>query len=600
MKPHGMTAALVQQGVEGKKMIRKPIITVLGHVDHGKTSFLDKIRGTAVTEQEAGAITQHIGATEVPFEVIKKIAGEMIQKYGFKISLPGLLFIDTPGHEAFTNLRERGGSIADLAVLVIDLEQGMQPQTMESIEILKNFKVPFVVVLTKLDKLHSWNSIEGTVSANMKTQLTEAVGELDEKIYKIVGDIYKKGFVAERFDRVKDFTKEIPVIPVSNKTGEGIPEVLMFLAGLSQKYLEKRLKIQVKGPGKGTVLEVKEEKGLGKTVDVILYDGVVKIGEEIVLGGKNGIIRTKVRALLQPKPLDEIRAPQERFKNAREVHAAAGLKIAAPGLEDALAGMPLSVVETGKETEEIRKIIERIRIDTETAGVTVKADALGSLEALIKLFEKNGVKIRKADIGEVTRRDVMEAESVKEKEPLKAVVIAFNSKVKGDAKEKADKKGIKIFEGKVVYRLLEEYQEWETGKKNEEKMKKLGELVFPARIKIMPNHTFRHSRPAIVGVKVVEGKLKNGVKLMKKGKKAGTVSGIQSKGESIKEAKKDEEVAISIDGATVGRNIEEKDELLTFIPKKEILKLEKESCLLSEEEKGLLQEIKKIGEKMEE
>ncbi|MBU1930934.1 GTP-binding protein, partial [Candidatus Micrarchaeota archaeon] len=242
-------------------MIRKPIITILGHVDHGKTLYLDRIRGTAIAEREAGAITQHIGATEVPIRVIRELAGDLLEKYKFKIELNGLLFIDTPGHEAFTNLRKRGGSIADLAVLVIDINQGIQPQTIESIDILRIFKVPFIVLLNKIDKLPGWISGYGSITNGLKLQNESVLQELDKRLYEIVGTLYEKGFQAERFDRVSDFTKQLPIIPISAKTSEGLAETLLFLAGLSQRYMEKKLTIQVSGPGKGTVLEVKEEKG---------------------------------------------------------------------------------------------------------------------------------------------------------------------------------------------------------------------------------------------------------------------------------------------------------------------------------------------------
>ena len=337
------------------EMIRQPIITVLGHVDHGKTKILDAIRGTAVTEREAGAITQHIGATEVPIEVIDEISGKLIKQFGFDVRLPGLLFIDTPGHEAFTSLRSRGGSIADLAVLVVDIMQLCQPQTYEAIEILKSFKTPFIVAVNKVDLLQSWESGKGSFLENVKKQSEKGKAELDEKIYRLVGQLHEKGISSERVDRCTDFQKQVAIVPVSAVTGEGVPELLMLLSGLSQKFLEKKLEIHENSGGLGTVLEVNEERGLGKTIDVILYDGVVNVGDEIVLGGSQGIIKTKVRALLKPKPLDEIMDPKEKFRQFKQVGAASGLKLAAPGLENALAGSPISVVKTGSEERILRK-----------------------------------------------------------------------------------------------------------------------------------------------------------------------------------------------------------------------------------------------------
>ena len=435
--------------------IRQPIVTVLGHVDHGKTKLLDRIRGTAVAEKEAGAITQHIGATSMPIDLIERISGSLMEKFGFTPKFPGLLFIDTPGHAAFTSLRERGGSIADLAVLVVDITQGFQPQTLEAISILKAFKTPFVVAANKIDLMQGWESAEGSFSENLKRN-EKLAAALDEKIYVLVGKLHEQGFQSERFDRCTDFKTQVPIIPISAKTGEGLPELLTLLTGLSQKFFEKKLSIEEEEAGKGAILEVKEEKGLGKTVDVILYSGVIKVNDKIVLGGKNKVLETKVRALLMPKPLQEIRvASGERFLNVKEVHAAAGVKVAAPGLEEALAGSPLLVEATGKEKEAIEKEIASVKQESNAIGPVLKADTLGSLEAMVVLLEKEaGLRPKKADVGEVTRHDVMEAVAQKEADYLKAAIFAFNVQVEESARKEAEKQGIPIFSGNVVYKLV--------------------------------------------------------------------------------------------------------------------------------------------------
>ena len=441
--------------------VRQPIVTVLGHVDHGKTKLLDRIRGTTVAEKEAGAITQHIGATSMPIDLIERISGSLMKKFGFSPKFPGLLFIDTPGHAAFTSLRERGGSIADLAVLVVDLTQGFQPQTLEAISILKAFKTPFVVAANKIDLLQGWKSAEGSFSANLKRN-EELAAALDEKIYMLVGKLHEQGFQSERFDRCTDFKAQIPIIPISAKTGEGLPELLTLLTGLSQKFFEKKLSIEEEEPAKGTILEVKEEKGLGKTVDVILYSGVLKVNDKIVLGGKNKVVETKVRALLMPKPLQEIRdSSGERFLNVKEVHAAAGVKVAAPGLEEALAGSPLLVEATGEEKAAIEKEIASVKQESNINGPVLKADTLGSLEAMVVLLEmESGLKPKKADVGEVTRHDIMEAAAQKETDYLKAAIFAFNVQVEDSAKQEAERQGIPIFSGNVIYKLVEDYEDW--------------------------------------------------------------------------------------------------------------------------------------------
>ncbi|MFH1257236.1 MAG: translation initiation factor IF-2 [Candidatus Diapherotrites archaeon] len=574
--------------------LRTPIITVMGHVDSGKTKFLDSIRGTSIAEKEAGGITQHIGATEVPLHVITKSAGTLMEKYKFNVSLPGLLFIDTPGHAAFTNLRKRGGSIADLAVVVIDINKGFEEQTIEALEILKSYKTPFIVAANKVDMIHGWHVTKGSITEGLAVQAEKILQELDEKIYVLVGKLHEKGFQSERFDRVKDFTKEIPIVPISAKQVEGIPEILMFLAGLSQRFMEKKLAVHVKGPGKGSILEVKEEKGLGKTIDVILYDGTIRVGDEIVLAGMNGVIKTKIRALLEPKPLTETTASGEKFKPVQEVHAAAGLKIAAPGLDEALPGSPLRVVVSGEEEKEVIDEVQRIKIHSDAVGVLVKTDALGSLEAIEKLLTGKGIKLRKADIGEVSRRDVMEAETVKEKDPLNGVIFAFNAKVNEAAKSEAEKRGVKIFEERVIYRLIENYEEWCGKEKEEIKRKAFEHLTTPSKILLMTGHVFRNSKPAISGVKVQLGRIRKGMDLMREGEVVGSIESIQSENKSLDEAKQGEEVAVSISGAVFGRNIFEGEELYSFITPNQLKELERLRDSLSPGEQKLLEEIKEM------
>src|SRR3989449_474143 len=323
--------------------IRQPIVSVLGHVDHGKSSLLDEIRGTSVVAREAGGITQHIGATEVPLDAIRAICGDLVKGKTFKI--PGLLFIDTPGHVAFTTLRARGGALAGLAVLVVDVNEGFRPQTIESLNILKRYKTPFLVAANKIDMVPGWRKIEKVpFAAAYAEQQASVREELDRRLYDVVGKFFEYGFTAERYDRIQDFATTVAIVPTSAKHGVGIPELLLMLIGLAQRFLEESLKVP-EGPAEGTILEVKEEKGLGATLDAIIYKGVLSRGDTIVLGSSGKPIVTKVKAILRPKPLDEIRDPQDRFDSVERVTAAAGVKISASGLEGTLAGAPLRVAK---------------------------------------------------------------------------------------------------------------------------------------------------------------------------------------------------------------------------------------------------------------
>lgn len=573
-------------------MMRKPIITVLGHVDAGKTRMLDSIRGTAVADKEAGGITQHIGATEIPIKVVENISGALLEKYGFTIQIPGLLFIDTPGHEAFTNLRRRGGSIADLAVVVVDIHKGLEEQTKEAIEILRSYKCPFIVAANKVDTIRGWVVEEGGISDALTRQRQDVLEALDTRIYTLIGQLHSAGFQSERFDRAKDFTKEVAIVPVSAKMKIGIAELLMFLAALSQKYLEKKLVVHEKGKCMGTVLEVREERGLGKTIDVILYDGMLAVGEEIAVGGRSGVIRTKVRALLEPKPAGE--APGEKFRIVQEVHAAAGVKVCAPNMDEALCGSPVRHYSE-KAAAEISEEIQRIKIESDALGPIVRSNTLGSLEAIVKLLQDRGIRVKKADVGEISRKDILEAEAVAQKDRFKGIVFAFHTKVSEAAKAEAEKRNVRVFENDVVYRILEDYEGWVKEEKEKEKKAKLSAFVMPAKIVLLRGFVFRHSGPAIVGVRVIEGKVRRGIQLMKAGGGIiGKVQGIQVEGKSVEEAAKGMEVAVSIDEAVVGRSIFEDDELYSYIPQKQFQALESVMDSFSREELDLIQEIRKM------
>ena len=586
-------------------MLRQPIVTVLGHVDHGKTTILDRIRRTSVHTKEAGGITQHIGASEVPIDAIREIAKPILSSLPIQFKIPGLLFIDTPGHEVFTNLRKRGGSIADLAVLVVDITQGFQPQTYEALEILRTFKVPFVVAANKVDLIPGWKSKEDyPITLSLKEQDEEVVNYLDTKIYEIVGELGRFGFASERFDRVRDFTREVLIIPVSGKTGEGIPELLLYLAGLAQKYLENKLDVDVNKPGKGVILEIKEDVGLGKTATVILYEGRMRRGDEILYITKEGIQRSKIRALLKPKPLDEIRSPRDRFRSVDEVVAAAGIKLAAPGIEDAIPGSPVIVI-SGANVEEIRKELERdlgeIEFHGDDIGLIVKADTLGTLEALVEMLRNREYPIRRAEIGNVSRRDVVEAYTVRQQDRYRGVILAFNVEVDRAAESEALSKGVPIIRDNVIYRLLEKYEKFLEEERQKELKEILERLVLPGKIQILPGYVFRRSDPAIVGVKVLQGIIRPKYPLMREdGKVVGTIRGIQSEGRPLEEAKEGMEVAVAIDGPMVGRHIDEGDILYTDVPKEHAREILKRSYLLPSSYIDLLREIFEIQKKKRE
>ncbi|BDC35863.1 translation initiation factor IF-2 [Candidatus Methanoliparum sp. LAM-1] len=558
-----------------KYVIRTPIVCVLGHVDHGKTSLLDKIRGSSIQSKEAGFITQHIGATEIPIKIIKDLCGV---KLHYKV--PGLLFIDTPGHHAFTTLRNRGGALADLAILVVDITEGFKPQTIESLNILRNYKTPFVVAANKIDKIEGWRPYKNAKFLDSYDKQSESSRKLlDDRLYMFIGQLYDYQFSADRFDKIRDFSKNICVVPISAKTGEGVADLLLVLVGLAQRFLEESLKIYPEGPAEGVVVEVKEEKGLGTTINAIIYDGELKIGDTIILSGRDNVfIETKVRALLKTEPGTDIRF-EKKFKNVKKVNAAAGIKIVAPNLENAMAGSPIMVVSDERSVDEIKKEIdarlEKIMISTDKDGVIVKADTIGSLDAIINELSAKNISIKMANLGNISKRDIIEADIVEN--DLYAVIIGFNVDILPNASEYLKQSNVKVFTGDVIYQLIDEYTEWIEEQEKIKEQEKVEAIVKPGIIEILPNCIFRSSKPAIVGVKVLAGSIKTGVTLINKaGKYSGKIKQIQDKNENLKIAGKNQEVAISIESVIVGRHIKERDTLYVDIPEKHAKIIEEE------------------------
>ncbi|MCK5631043.1 translation initiation factor IF-2 [Candidatus Bathyarchaeota archaeon] len=582
---------------------RQPIVCILGHVDTGKTLLLDNIRKSSVQAREAGGITQHIGASFFPLNTLREICGPLLRSLKGKVKIPGLLIIDTPGHEAFANLRKRGGAVADIAILVIDVLKGFEPQTHESLEILKTRKTPFLVAINKIDRIHGWVSHgDESYLQSYSSQAPSVREDLDNRLYTVMGTFSPLGFQSERFDRILDFTKTIALVPVSAKTGEGIPELLSVLVGLTQQFLQRKLQV-TRGPGKGTVLEVKDEPGLGMTINAIVYDGILRKGGTIVVGGKEQPVVTKIRALLLPKALDEIRDPRDKFSSVDSVTAASGVKIAAPSLELVLPGAPLYSATTEGSIEKFVRIVseevESIKISTDVDGVVLKTDTLGSLEAIAASLNRENVPIRLADVGDVSKRDVTEANVVKEHEPMLGTILAFNVKVLPDAEIEASDRGIKIFQDDIIYNLVDSFVEWMQSKSERLAHETMDRLVRPGKIHVLPGYVFRKAKPAVVGVEVLAGRIKPRISLVREdGEDAGGIQQIQDRGKPVSGAAVGMQVAVSLDKPVVGRHIHEDDILYVSIPEAHVKIWMTEFVeRLTPEEKSTLEELVEIKRK---
>ncbi|PJC45188.1 translation initiation factor IF-2 [Candidatus Pacearchaeota archaeon CG_4_9_14_0_2_um_filter_30_8] len=585
-----------QKEQKPKEKIRQPIVTVAGHVDHGKTSILDSIRSSSVQEGEAGGITQKISFTSYPIEKLKA-ACPLIEKSGINLNIPGFLLIDTPGHAAFTNLRKRGGSLADLAVLVIDITEGIKPQTAEVIQILKLNKTPFIIALNKIDKITGWKKLSENLKDSVEMQGERIKEVFNEKFYTLVGSLQSYGLDTDLYYNITDFTKKISMVPCSAQTKEGIPELIMMLCGLSEKFLTKRLALNPEP--KGVMLEVKKERG-NESVEAILYDGELKRTDEIAVASLTGEpIITKIRILEEIMPLSS------KFKTIEKVKASTGIRLQLIGpngvssgvKQEILPGMPFVKFKNNlKEITELFKKELGESIQTEKYGIVAKADSLGSLEALLVLLKQNNIKVVRAGIGDINKVDAINAKANLEINELDSVVVGFNVKVTDDAKEISSK--IKMITDEVVYKIIEDLVEWRKEKQAGIEKERLMGLSAICKLEILPQYVFRNTKPAIFGVRVIGGKLVKNLSIINEDdEKVGNIKNIQKDRSSVDEAHEGDELAISIPNVNFERQLKNKRFLYTNLGESQFKKFKKNKDLLNGSEMNVLKDIAEIKRK---
>ncbi|MDG7010620.1 MAG: translation initiation factor IF-2 [Nitrososphaerota archaeon] len=580
---------------ENAPRLRQPIVVILGHVDSGKTSLADALRGTGVQAREVGGITQEIGASFFPMETLEQISGSLLDRAGGALRLPGLLMIDTPGHAVFSNLRLRGGSAADIAILVVDVQKGLENQTLESIDILKQRHVPFLVALNKIDMIAGWKKgTRGPLAQVLKEQLPSWNDELEERLYNVVGGLSRLGFQSDAYYRVKDFRQQVSIVPVSARTHAGIPEMLAMLIGLAQQFLQGRLERSEKS-ARGIILEMQEEVGIGETANVILTEGTLSVGDSISLVRRDGAFRSKVKALFMPKPLDEMRDPRDRFTSVQSVYAAAGVKLVSPDLSGVVPGTSVASFKTEKQFQDLRAEMEKelsnVVVKTNNMGVIVKAGSIGGLEALLRMLEERGIPVRQADIGDISKNDIIDAQVVGDHDPYLGAILGFDSKVLPEAKEHVS--GSPIFLSAIIYEVIDNYINWATEKRASDEKSALSSLTRPCKLRVIPGTFFRRNAPAVFGVEVVAGRLRPKVKLMTaEGVELGTLEQIQDQGKSLAAANSGDKVAVSVDGPTLGRQVRENDTIYTMPRSHEAKVLRtKLYASLSEQEHEVLNEI---------
>ncbi|XP_011881516.1 PREDICTED: eukaryotic translation initiation factor 5B [Vollenhovia emeryi] len=563
--------------------LRAAVVCVLGHVDTGKTKILDKLRRTNVQDGEAGGITQQIGATNVPIEAIQDSTRHVKGFADKEFKIPGLLIIDTPGHESFSNLRSRGSSLCDIAILVVDIMHGLEPQTIESLNLLKAKKCPFVVALNKIDRLYDWRTMNRKdVQDIVKNQESNTQREFERRSKDIIVQFAEQGLNAAVYYENPDPREYVSLVPTSAITGEGMGNLLALIVDACQGPLAKRLMYSEEL--QATVLEVKALPGLGTTIDCILVNGVLREGDTVIIAGTDGPIVTQIRSLLMPQPLKELRVKNAYIEH-REVKAAQGVKIAAKDLEKSIAGLNMQVAQKPDEVdvmkEEIGKELSSAlgNIRLAERGVYVQASTLGALEALLDFLKSSKIPYSGIRIGPVVKKDVMKASIMLEHDSQYATILAFDVKIERDAQELADSLGVKIFQADIIYHLFDKFTNYREELKQRKRDEHKHIAVFPCKLKILPQYVFNSRDPIVIGVMVEAGIVKEGTPLCVPSKDfvdLGMVTSIEYNHKSVESARKGQEVCIKIEpvsGETpkmFGRHFEAKDFLVSKISRQSI------------------------------
>uniref|UniRef100_A0A7S3JYZ7 Eukaryotic translation initiation factor 5B n=1 Tax=Aureoumbra lagunensis TaxID=44058 RepID=A0A7S3JYZ7_9STRA len=567
--------------------LRAPICCIMGHVDTGKTKLLDKIRQTNVQDGEAGGITQQIGATYFDkatlVEKIKPVR-EFLESHEKKPSaidsilfsqdsnlsdadslrLPALMIIDTPGHEAFSNLRSRGSSLCDMAIVVVDLMHGLEPQTLESISMLKRKRTPFVVALNKIDRCYDWKPIEGaSIRSSLATQAEHTRQEFQQRFEQCSVELNEQGLNVSLYWENTDPKTYVSIVPTSAITGEGVPDLLRTVLSLTQQRLAEKLMwcatLQC------TVLEVKVVEGLGATLDVILVNGTLFEGDTLVVCTQEGALVTQARALLTPPPSRETRVKTELIKHER-IEAAVGLKITGPNLDKVVPGTSVFVCGPDDSLDDLKEEVMRdvsalvSSLATEDHGVSVQASTLGALEALLEFLRNPGkdrdgkerapIPVFSASVGPIYKKDVIRASVMGKKGHEEyACILGFDVPVDRDARAHAEEVGVQIFTADIIYHLENHFTRHLDDIMERKRNEARDIAVFPVLVRISPKHVFNAKDPIVVGVTVDDGILKVGTPLCIPHNgflDVGVVQSIECNHKEVDRVKKGQECAIKI------------------------------------------------------
>ena len=458
--PPDVDPTLIPEIVDDPKTLkeRPPVVTVMGHVDHGKTSLLDAIRNTSVSTHEAGGITQHIGAYQVICQ-------------GKKI-----VFLDTPGHEAFTAMRARGAQITDVAILVVAADDGVMPQTVEAIDHAKSANVPIIIAINKIDK-------PGANPERVKQELIEY------------------GLVAE------EYGGETIMVPVSAKQRMGIDELLENILLVAEV---EELKANPNREARGVIIEAKLDKGRGSVATVLVQSGTLRIGDSIVVGTAYGHVRAMINdrgdnvKKAGPSMPVEILGLND-VPSAGDILAAVDEKQARSIAEARLGNQRRDLIKS--KSVSLDALFQQIQQgDIKDLNIVVKADVQGSVEALNNALlglNKNDevrVNIVHSGVGAVSESDIMLAAA------SGAIVIAFNVRPDANARRLADTENVDIRTYRVIYDALNDVKDAMSGM-----LKPKYKEVIQGRVEI--RQVMRFSKALVAGSYVLEGKIHNNSKI---------------------------------------------------------------------------------------
>ena len=628
------------EGFEGAKHeMRQPIIAVLGHVDHGKTTLLDKIRSmdtsvkSDVVARESGSITQHVGATEIPAHALNQARNKLLEfakREQKEFQSRGIVFIDTPGHDAFTTIRTRGGNLANLAILIIDIADGIKPQTVECIELLHELEKDYVIVLSKIDRIHGWTTEENrSFIESLQSQKPHAHEEFMKKIYELQGKFAEFGKNVYLYHENSNPKEDVSMVPISAIDGEGLDDLLFVIMEMSERFLAKDL-TSTRAACEATIIEVKKEKGLGDTLDVLLTNGTLRQGEEFLFVNENeGYSESKIRNILRPKPFFEMKSAGNQWESVSDVQAAAAIKLIGPNFSGAVTGLPLllkrdlqdkefakrwlaivdeyqgrkltgrceqcdellyiSDFDAHKETEDCRNA------NISPKGILVKADSTGGIEALVNELKKENIPVRYSGTGPLLKREINDIIHQQEDQLFRAV-LCFNVKINPLAEELAQKHHIEIFQHDIVYALKDRFLEWREEQYSILNKEKDKELMLPGEFLFLADHTFNKKSPAIIGVRILNGKIQVGQRILNtEGNSIGLVQSIRLKGEAAFSAKKGDEVAIGIKGGNVDRNLHPEHTYLADIDSKHASTLRKRKLAIDVQE--ILEKLQQLHRK---